>query len=101
MGQAIDLLKEAREIVRAQPLTPKVAALRAAADDLHEAYDILKVALTRSTIPPFVAAVTRTLLAIERIHAGDDPGPKSGTGTSGGSQDSDALDPVDKLLAQG
>lgn len=95
------LLKEAREIVRTQPLTPKVAALRSAADDLQEAYDILKVKLDRVTLAPFVAAATRVLLAIERVHAGDDPGPKSGTGTSGGSHESDALDPVDKLLAQG
>lgn len=97
----IDLLKEAREIVRAQPLTPKVAALRNATDDLHEAYDILKIKLDRTTLAPFVAHVTRVLLAIERIHAGDDPGPKEGTGTSGGSHDEDALDAVDKVLAHG
>lgn len=101
MGPALDLIKEAREIIRVQPLTPKTAALRNAADDLHEAYDIIKVKLDRSTLAPFVAHATRVLLAIERIHAGNDPGPKSGTGTSGGSRDSDALDPVDKLLAQG
>lgn len=88
-----DLLKEAREIVRTQPMSPKIAALRDAADQLSESYDILKIKLDRSTLAAFVAAATRTLLAIERIHAGDDPGPVSGAG------EKPASEPLEKVAA--
>lgn len=77
---AIDLLKEAREIVRTNPLTPKTVAIRNAADDLNNAWDLIKISLTRAALTNFVAHSTRLLLAIERFHAGGTPGPKSGTG---------------------
>lgn len=78
MGQEMSVLLEAREIVRAQPMNLYVGHLRTCADQLHEAYDILKVSCTRSAATEFTAAFTRTLLAIERVKGRTPPAPNGG-----------------------
>lgn len=73
-----DVLKEAREIVRTTPMNFAVGHLRAVADDLHEAYDILKIELSRKAAVNFIAHFNRTLLAIERVHELTPPAPTGG-----------------------
>jgi hypothetical protein len=73
------LLLEAREIVRAQPATNLYALhLKKCADELQEAYDILKVSCTREAATDFIARFNRTLLAIERVHEHCPPTPTGG-----------------------
>jgi hypothetical protein len=55
-----------------------VAHLRTCADQLHEAYDILKISCTREAATSFIAAFNRTLLAIERVHGKTPPSPSGG-----------------------
>ncbi len=73
------ILFEAREIVRTQPATNLLAAhLKKCADELHEAYDILKISCTREAATNFIAQFNRTLLAIERVHCFTPPQPTGG-----------------------
>jgi uncharacterized protein (UPF0276 family) len=74
----MSVLKEAREIVRSQPMSIYVGHLKACADKLGEAYDILKVSCTREAATNFIAAFNRTLLAIERVQAHTPPTPTGG-----------------------
>lgn len=69
MGQEISILKEAREIVRTRPMDLRVGHLKSCADELHEAYDVLRVSCTRTSAMEFTAMFTRTVLAIEQVHA--------------------------------
>lgn len=78
MATQMSLLTEAREIVRAQPPSLYVAHLKKVADDLHAAYDVLKVSCTRDAATEFIAQFNRTLLAIERVHAHNPPAPSGG-----------------------
>ncbi len=78
MGQEMNLLLEAREIVRTQPRTLTVAHLRSCADQLDAAYAELKHSCTRSAATQFTAAVNRVVLAIERVHACTPPTPAGG-----------------------
>jgi hypothetical protein len=72
------ILHEAREIVRTQPMNLYVGHLKTCADQLHEAYDILKVSCSREAATNFVAAFTRTVVAIERVHEFVPPTPSGG-----------------------
>jgi hypothetical protein len=74
----MSVLFEAREIVRTQPPSLPVAHLRSCADELHEAYDLLKVSLTREAAARFTAAVTRALLAIDQVKGSEPPAPQGG-----------------------
>lgn len=74
----MSLLLEAREIVRAQPPSLYVAHLKKVADDLHEAYDVLKVSCTRDAATNFIAQFNRTLLAIDKVHEHNPPAPNGG-----------------------
>lgn len=74
----LNLLKEAREIVRCQPMSIPVGHLKTCADQLGEAYDLLKISCTREYTRNFVAAYTRTLIAIERVQAHTPPTPTGG-----------------------
>ena len=74
----MSLLLEAREIVRAQPMTLYVAHLRSCADQLDAAYERLKQSCTRGAATEFTAAVTRVIMAIERVHAHTPPTPSGG-----------------------
>lgn len=73
-----NLLLEAREIVRTQPPSLQREHLRVVADALDTAYKAVQKEITRSTVKNFVAQVTRTLLAIENIHASSPPSPPAG-----------------------
>lgn len=77
-AREMSVLWEAREIVRTHPMNIYVGHLRTCADQLHEAYDILKVSCTRTAAKEFVAAYTRTVLAIERVHGRTPPTPQGG-----------------------
>lgn len=74
----MSLLLEAREIVRAQPMNIYTAHLKKVADDLHEAYDILKTSCTRDAATNFIAQFNRTLLAIEKVNERNPPTPTGG-----------------------
>lgn len=74
----LSVLMEAREIVRVQPMTITVGHLRTCADELHEAYDVLKISCTRGAATRFVAAFNRTILAIEKVHASEPTPPQGG-----------------------
>ena len=78
MATQISLLLEAREIIRTQPMSLYVGHLRTCADQLHEAYDILKISCTRDAATNFIATFNRTLLAIERVHGHTPPTPAGG-----------------------
>lgn len=78
MSDTRSVIWEAREIVRAQPMNLQVGHLRTCADQLHEAYDILKVSCTREAATAFVAAFNRTVLAIERVKGATPPSPAGG-----------------------
>lgn len=78
MGQEMSIILEAREIVRSQPMSVRVGHLRKCADDLHEQYDVLCISLTRAAATNFVAALSRTLLAIEQVHASTPTSPQGG-----------------------
>ena len=78
MGQEVSLLWEAREIVRTQPMNIFVGHLRSCADQLHEAYDILKISCTREAATNFVAAFSRTMLAMEKVKGRTPPTPSGG-----------------------
>ncbi len=78
MGQEMSVLLEAREIIKAQPMSIFVGHLRSCADQLHEAYDILKVSCTRTAAQNFTAAFARTLLAIEKVKGHTPPTPRGG-----------------------
>ena len=73
MAAEVNILFEAREIVRTQPMNLRVAHLKKVADDLHEAYDVLKVSCSRAAATNFIAQFNRTLLAIEMIHESTPP----------------------------
>ena len=74
----LSILREAREIVRAQPVSEFTAHLRNCADELQEAYDIVKVSLTRDATKNFLARVSRCLIAIENVHGHTPAGPEGG-----------------------
>lgn len=78
MAEEMSVIKEAREIVRSQPMDLYVGHLRTCADQLHEAYDVLKISCTREAARAFQAAMSRTLLAIERVHEHTPPTPTGG-----------------------
>lgn len=77
-AEEMSILKEAREIVRTRPMDLRVGNLRTCADALQEAYDVLKVSLTRDTATNFIGQITRTLVAIERVHEFSPPTPTGG-----------------------
>lgn len=74
----MNLLLEAREIIRAQPMTLRIAHLRTCADQLDAAYDRLKLSCTRGAITMFVGAASRTMIAIEQVRAHTPPTPTGG-----------------------
>lgn len=78
MAEEISVLKEAREIVRSQPMDLYIGHLRSCADALHESYDLLKISCTRSAVREFIAAFTRTILAIEKVHEHTPTTPSGG-----------------------
>jgi hypothetical protein len=78
MIKSMSILFEAREIVRTQPMNIYVRHLRSCADQLHEAYDILKISCTKEAATNFIAAFNRTLLAMERVQGKTPPSPNGG-----------------------
>lgn len=78
MAEEISLIKEAREVVRVQPLSLRTLDLRNNADALDRAYRLLCESCTRENITNFNAQVTRTIRAIERVHKFDPPPPVGG-----------------------
>lgn len=72
------ILHEAREIVRTQPMNLYVGHLKTCADNLHEAYDAIRASCTREAATTFVAALNRTLIAIDRVHAFTPPTSSGG-----------------------
>lgn len=75
----MSLIKEARDIASHIPVADLAGAhLRKVADDLQEAYDILKISCTREAVTNFVAQFTRTMVAIERVHENNPPAPNGG-----------------------
>jgi hypothetical protein len=74
----LSVLKEAREIIRTQPMSLAVGHLRQCADELYEAYDVLKITCTRNAVTRFVASFNRTLLAIEMVQGNEPPAPRGG-----------------------
>lgn len=77
------LLKEARDIVRAQPKSYKTKVLGERADRLQECYDLIKISLTRGALSDFVASATLVLISINDLSANTPNTPLSGSGTSG------------------
>lgn len=77
-AREMSVLLEAREIVRTQPMNIYVGHLRSCADQLHEAYDILKISCTRTAATQFIAAFNRTLLAMEKVKGRTPPTPSGG-----------------------
>jgi hypothetical protein len=59
-------------------MTLHVAHLRKCADDLHAAYDVLKISCTRDAARDFIAQFNRTVLAIEQVHDRVPPAPNGG-----------------------
>lgn len=78
-GAEISILKEAREIYRTQPKTTLTEYLRKAADELQEAYDLLKVSPTREHIKNFIGLATITLVAIAAVTGASPEPPQKGT----------------------
>lgn len=74
----MNLLLEAREIVRTQPPSTAVMHLHAVADEFDTAYRRLRLRCDRENIIEFVAQSTRLCRAIDAIHASTSPPPKSG-----------------------
>lgn len=74
----MNLLLEAREIIRTQPPSLRVAHLRTASNVLAAAYSEMKNDFTRENITFFIAHVNRTILAIENIHEHTSPSPTGG-----------------------
>lgn len=73
-----DILLIAREIVRTQPLSAKTQHLRNCADELHAAWNGLKVSLTTENAIRFVAWINRTVLAINMIQGAEPPSSQGG-----------------------
>jgi hypothetical protein len=96
MGQEISILKEAREIYRAQPKTPLTEFLRRGADETQEAYDLLKVSPTRAHIKNFIGLSTLLLVAIAAVTGASPEPPQKGAGEVPATPVT-----VDKKLARG
>lgn len=75
------LLKEARDLVRSQPLSYKTKVLRERADRLQECYDLIKISLTRGALQNFISSATLVILSINDITANTPNPPLSGSGT--------------------
>lgn len=71
----MNLLLEAREIVRTHFPSPAVHHLRTVADDFDDAYKTMQKVMTRETVTRFVAQSTRLLLAIENVYTSNPTPP--------------------------
>jgi hypothetical protein len=74
----MNLLLEAREIIRTQPPSIRVAHLRGVADNFDGAYKTMQKVMTRETITHFVAQANRLILAIEHVYEHTSPPPNAG-----------------------
>lgn len=77
--QEISILKEAREIYRTQPKTKLTEYLKHAADELDEAYGLLKVSPTREHIKNFIGLSTLLLVTIAAVTGASPEPPQQGT----------------------
>lgn len=78
--QEISILKEAREVYRLHPKSALTEYLKKAADELDEAYGLLKVSPTRTHIRNFIGLSTCVVVALDLITAPKDPTPRTDTG---------------------
>jgi hypothetical protein len=80
MEKEVSIIKEAREVYRLHPKTPLTEYLKRAADEMDEAYGLLKVTPTRSHIRNFIGLSTAVMVALNLVNAPKDPTPSAGAG---------------------
>jgi hypothetical protein len=97
-AKEVSILKEARELYRLRPKSAATEYLRSRADEMQEAYDLLKVSCTRTATRHFIACATLTLVAIGLIVDATPEPPLSGAGEAG---NEGAINAVAKKAATG